>query len=144
MATPQDRAFTGAFGRVLWNKKKVGYLQGVNGSERITREQVREVGDIFLIEAPVIKVDCEMRADFIEIPSQGLQKMGIFPRGSAIDYIEFPELTVEIVNLYGQLVRKAEGVMPNGYNWRLDLNSVWRVDTDFTVRRFFDSEDIGA
>lgn len=143
MAVPEDRAFTGAFGRLLWNGKKVGYLQGCNGSERWEREEVREMGDPFLVEAPLLRVRCSLRADFIEVPSKGLARMGLVPRGTALEYFNFPPLTVELVTITGQLVQKAERVYPNGRDWRVDLNSAFRADVDFIVRRWFDTDDLG-
>ena len=136
------RAIAGARARLLVNGKEVGWATGVGCQETITVVAVDVLGNVDAEELEPVHRAVTFTADFVRIKKSDLMAMGLWPRGTTPQVVDFPPLTIEVYDgIADAPIYKVEGAKPQSRNWRVDRGGLMTINASFMALRLYDEID---
>ena len=134
-----DPVFSGARAKLILNGEEIGFATGVSANESITHQRVDVLGNIDTQELVPVSRVVSAQADFVRITNSSLQELGVMPRGNTADFINFPELTLEVYDQVSDVpVWRIEGARCESRSWQVQSGSIVTVNASFQARKLFD------
>mgnify|MGYP003394433058 CR=1 FL=1 len=100
-------AFSAPMARIVFDgNKEIGWASGINIQETIDNTPVRVLGSVYVQELVPTAVHVGVTCGVVHIVDETLFAKGVFVQGDTVDFVGFPELTLE---LYHQFADKPIG-----------------------------------
>ena len=119
------RAIGGPSARVIANGKEVGWAEAVSGTEDITNNRVKVLGDIDAQELVPGDRRVDFTCNFVRIREEHLTAMKIWPRGDSKAVMSFPALVFEVVDEDGNAIERILGAKPKRRAWSVDAGGLY-------------------
>ncbi len=133
--------FSGLRAILSVNGKRIGWCTNVSGSEEITYDEVNVIGDMETHFVPTGK-RVTLSASFVRIVNEDLVSVGLRPPATLEDTITWPAMTMQVLDVHGNVVYQAEEVKFRSLSFRVDPRAVVGVDVEFVARRIKSTTEV--